>query len=133
MIGLNKVGAAGQDLSSFMSPIIANSQRDCFGPGTFPVTHQVNVTNIASMDWEGIPGATIFQQPSNTNIPKALFRFNGTSLSNIGVHGITFDFNKAGNPGSPAYTCPNAGFILQIDPANTAGTRFTVTGNEFKN
>lgn len=132
--GDNFVGTAGEGIDAFLTSIVANNENICFAAQTFTLKAAVDFEGFSGVTWTGVQGGTIIQQANSVNVALEMIRFGKST--NIVIQDITFDFNRANNPGSPGYTCPNAGWILTIihNPTSSATSfRTTLQNDEFKN
>lgn len=120
-------------LQAILTDVSVNNAFTWFEPGTYSLTAAEVLNGLAGVTWRGVPGSTIFQQANSVNVANAMIRI-GQGTTDMVIDGITFDFNKANNPGSPGYTCPNAGWILELDPnGGSTDDRITITESVFKN
>ena len=82
------VGTSGEEITTFLSTVVAENESICFGAATFSVGNQtIRLAN--NLVFSGTPGATIFQLASGT----ARRMMNWGAVSNLTVQGITFDGN----------------------------------------
>ena len=82
------VGTSGEEITAFLTAVVADNESICFGAATFSVGNQtIRLAN--NLVFSGASGATIFQLASGT----ARRMMNWGAVSNLTMQGITFDGN----------------------------------------